>query len=69
MKALEILMFDGQRDEPCIQKLDDHEHKKIVSIQKADVKLNETDDEKKNFLKFKNAYSPSPTGGRRSSML
>ena len=31
----------------CIHKLVDYEDKKFVSIQKADVKLDETDDEKR----------------------
>merc|ERR1711988_1629756 len=45
-------------DEPCIQKLADYEGKKFVSIQKADVKLDETEDEKKRFSKLKDMYKP-----------
>merc|ERR1711988_428960 len=45
-------------DEPCIQKLADYEGKKFVSIQKADVKLDETEDEKKKFSKLKDYYKP-----------
>merc|ERR1739845_268618 len=45
-------------DEPCIQKLADYEGKKFVSIQKADVKLDETDEEKKRFTKLKDMYKP-----------
>merc|ERR1712022_101108 len=45
-------------DEPCIQKLADYEGKKFVSIQKADVKLEETEEEKKRFTKLKDMYKP-----------
>merc|ERR1712122_78589 len=57
-KDLEVLMFDDHLDEPCIQKLADYEGKKFVSIQKADVKLDETDEEKKRFTKLKDMYKP-----------
>merc|ERR1719336_946456 len=46
-KDIEVLLLDDTLDEPCIQKLADYEGKKFVSIQKADVKLDETDEEKK----------------------
>merc|ERR1712188_190426 len=52
-KDLEVLMLTDHLDEPCIQKLADYEGKKFVSIQKADVKLDETEDEKKRFSKLK----------------
>merc|ERR1712159_686025 len=42
-KDLEVLMLSDHLDEPCIQKLEDYEGKKFVSIQKADVKLDETE--------------------------
>merc|ERR1712072_680048 len=42
-KDLEVLMLADHLDEPCIQKLADYEGKKFVSIQKADVKLDETE--------------------------
>merc|ERR1712130_501764 len=45
-------------DEPCLQKLADYEGKKFVSIQKADVKLDESEDEKKRFSKLKDMYKP-----------
>merc|ERR1712167_44903 len=48
----------GHLDEPCIQKLADYEGKKFVSIQKADVKLEETEEEKKRFTKLKDMYKP-----------
>merc|ERR1719162_840003 len=57
-KDLEVLMLDDQLDEPCLQKLADYEGKKFVSIQKADVKLDETEDEKKRFSKLKDMYKP-----------
>merc|ERR1711998_321000 len=41
-KDLEVLMLSDHLDEPCIQKLADYEGKKFVSIQKADVKLDES---------------------------
>merc|ERR1712232_549131 len=57
-KDLEVLMFDDHLDEPCIQKLADYEGKKFVSIQKADVKLDESEEEKKRFTKIKDMYKP-----------
>merc|ERR1712141_829297 len=57
-KDLEVLMLDDHLDEPCLQKLADYEGKKFVSIQKADVKLEETEDEKKKFSKIKDMYKP-----------
>merc|ERR1712186_114472 len=56
-KDLEVLMLDDHLDEPCLQKLADYEGKKFVSIQKADVKLDETE-EKKKFTKVKDMYKP-----------
>merc|ERR1719359_664692 len=57
-KDLEVLMLSDHLDEPCIQKLADYEGKKFVSIQKADVKLEETEEEKKRFTKLKDMYKP-----------
>merc|ERR1712086_1013199 len=57
-KDLEVLMLSDHLDEPCIQKLADYEGKKFVSIQKADVKLDESEDEKKRFTKVKDMYKP-----------
>merc|ERR1711998_472954 len=57
-KDIEVLMFDDHLDEPCIQKLADYEGKKFVSIQKADVKLDESEEEKKRFTKVKDMYKP-----------
>merc|ERR1712178_240828 len=55
-KDLEVLMLSDHLDEPCIQKLADYEGKKFVSIQKADVKLDETEEEKKRSTKVKDMY-------------
>lgn len=52
-KDIEVLMLPDHLDEPCLQKLADYEGKKFVSIQKADVKLDETEEEKKRFNKIK----------------
>merc|ERR1712066_584450 len=57
-KDIEVLMLTDTLDEPCIQKLADYEGKKFVSIQKADVKLDESDEEKKRFSKLKDMYKP-----------
>merc|ERR1711865_459968 len=57
-KDIEVLMLSDPLDEPCIQKLADYEGKKFVSIQKADVKLDETEEEKKKFTKVKDMYKP-----------
>merc|ERR1711953_219063 len=57
-KDIEVLMLTDHLDEPCIQKLADYEGKKFVSIQKADVRLDETEDEKKRFTKLKDMYKP-----------
>merc|ERR1711904_26655 len=57
-KDLEVLMLTDHLDESCIQKLADYEGKKFVSIQKADVKIDETDEEKKRFSKLKDMYKP-----------
>merc|ERR1711874_701227 len=57
-KDIEVLMLADHLDEPCIQKLADYEGKKFVSIQKADVKLDETEEEKKRFSKLKDMYKP-----------
>merc|ERR1712151_1086208 len=58
-KDIEVLMLPDHLDEPCLQKLADYEGKKFVSIQKADVKLDETEEEKKRFSKIKDMYKPS----------
>ena len=57
-KDIEVLMLSDHLDEPCIQKPAEYEGKKFVSIQKADVKLDETEEEKKRFSKVKDLYMP-----------
>merc|ERR1719337_721976 len=57
-KDIEVLMLPDHLDEPCVQKLADYEGKKFVSIQKADVKIDESEDEKKRFSKLKDMYKP-----------
>merc|ERR1712070_351676 len=57
-KDVEVLMLSDHLDEPCLQKLADYEGKKFVSIQKADVKMDETEEEKKHFSKVKDVYKP-----------
>merc|ERR1712110_402311 len=57
-KDIEVLMLSDHLDQPCIQKLADYEGKKFVSIQKAHVKLDETEEEKKHFTKVKDMYKP-----------
>merc|ERR1711972_169742 len=57
-KDMEVLMLSDHLDEPCLQKLADYEGKKFVSIQKADVKLDETEAEKKKFTKMRDMYKP-----------
>merc|ERR1739844_873942 len=57
-KDLEVLMLSDHLDEPCLQKLADYEGKKFVSVPAADVKLDETEEEKKKFTKVKDMYKP-----------
>merc|ERR1711971_951714 len=57
-KDLEVLMLPDHLDEPCLQKLADYEGKKFISIQKADVKLDETEEDKKKFTKLRDMYKP-----------
>merc|ERR1719479_273596 len=55
---MEVLLLSDHLDEPCLQKLADYEGKKFVSIQKADVKMEESEAEKKKFTKLKDMYKP-----------
>jgi heat shock protein beta len=57
-KDLEVMLLTDHLDEPCIQKLADYEGKKFVSIQKADVKFEETDEERKHFNRLKDYFKP-----------
>jgi heat shock protein beta len=60
-KNIEVLLLTDHLDEPCIQKLSDYEGKKFVSVQKADIKLEETEEEVKRFKKMKDLYTPLTT--------
>lgn len=60
-KNIEVLILTDHLDEPCIQKLSDYEGKKFVSIQKADVKFEETEEEVKRFNRLKDFYTPLTT--------
>merc|ERR1712194_498430 len=57
-KNIEVLLLTDHLDEPCLQKLADYEGKKFVSIQKADVKFDETEDEVKRYKKLTKLYEP-----------
>lgn len=57
-KDIEVLMLADSLDEQCIEKLTDHDGKKFVSIQKQDVKLHESEAEKKRFGKMEEYYKP-----------
>lgn len=57
-KNIDVLLLSDNLDEPCIQRLNEYSGKKFVSIQKADVKLPETDEEKDRFKKLKKMYKP-----------
>merc|ERR1719309_1329450 len=57
-KNFEVILLDDHLDEGCIQRLADFEGKKFVSVQKADLKLEETNEEKKRFKKLQEMYKP-----------
>lgn len=57
-KNLEVLMLTDPMDEGCLSRLADFEGKKFVSIQKADLKLEESEEEKKRFQKLTDMYKP-----------
>eukprot|EP00919_Chromeraceae_sp_WS-2016_P026296 GHVR01062231.1.p1 GENE.GHVR01062231.1~~GHVR01062231.1.p1 ORF type:complete len:799 (-),score=205.03 GHVR01062231.1:287-2683(-) len=57
-KNVEVVFLTEQMDEPCVQRLTDYEGKKFVSIQKGNVNLGETDDDKKRWKKLKAMYEP-----------
>jgi len=57
-RDLDVLLLDSHMDESCIQKLSDYEGKKFVSVQKADVTFDETEEEQKRFSKLKTMYKP-----------
>jgi heat shock protein beta len=57
-KGIDVLLLSENMDEPCINKLSEFDGKKFVSIQKTDVKLPETDEEKDRYKKLKKMYKP-----------
>jgi len=57
-KDLEVVFLDGNEDEHCFQRLSDYEGKKLISIQKADLKMFETDEDKKTWKKIGEMYKP-----------
>jgi len=57
-KDIEVLLLPDPIDEPCMTKLSDFEGKKLVSIQKTDVKFDETEEEVKRYNRMKDMYKP-----------
>ncbi|EPR56593.1 putative heat shock protein 90 [Toxoplasma gondii GAB2-2007-GAL-DOM2] len=57
-KDIEVLFLLEAMDEPCIQRVMDFEGKKFVSIQKGDVQLDQTEEEKKTEKRLKKAFEP-----------
>jgi len=57
-RDIDVLLLHDNLDEPCIQRLTEYKGKKFVSIQKADVQLPETDEDKTRFKKVKALYRP-----------
>ena len=57
-KSLEVIMLDDHRHEPLLQKLKSYGEKTFESIQKAEVTLHETEEERTRFTKAKDVYKP-----------
>ena len=57
-RDIDVLLLSDNLDEPCIQRLAEYSDKKFVSIQKTDVKLPESEEEKTRFKKLKKMYKP-----------
>jgi heat shock protein beta len=57
-RDIDVLLLHDNLDEPCLQRLSEYKDKKFVSIQKADVQLPETPEEKTRFKKLKAMYRP-----------
>ncbi|CEL93682.1 unnamed protein product [Vitrella brassicaformis CCMP3155] len=57
-RDLEVVFLTESMDEPCFQKMLDFEGKKLVSIQKGDIKFDESEDDKKRDKKLKEMYEP-----------
>ena len=57
-RDIDVLLLHDNLDEPCLQRLNEYSGKKFVSIQKADLQLPETPEEKNRFKKLKTMYRP-----------
>lgn len=57
-KDIEVLLLTGTYDESCLDRLGDFDGKKFASVQKADVSLIESAEEKKKFKKIEDMYKP-----------
>lgn len=55
---IEVLLLTGQYDESCLQRLGDFDGMKLVSVQKADITILESAEEKKKFKKLEEMYKP-----------
>eukprot|EP00921_Rhytidocystis_pertsovi_P003669 GHVQ01006366.1.p1 GENE.GHVQ01006366.1~~GHVQ01006366.1.p1 ORF type:complete len:968 (+),score=236.44 GHVQ01006366.1:259-3162(+) len=65
-KGIEVLLLTEAMDEPCIQKLTEFEGKKFESIQKGEVSLEQTDEEKNREKKLRKMYDPLLTWWKKS---
>eukprot|EP01066_Platyproteum_vivax_P007312 Platyproteum_vivax@DN2827_c0_g1_i1.p1 len=57
-KKLNVLYLTDTMDEPCVQRLTDFEGKKFVSVQKGNVKLDDSAEAKSRLKKLKKMYEP-----------
>lgn len=57
-RDFEVLYLTESMDEPCLSSATDYEGKKFESIQKGDMTVDMTDDEKKREKKLKKMYEP-----------
>ncbi|PHJ25394.1 heat shock protein 90 [Cystoisospora suis] len=57
-KDIEVLFFTEPMDEACIQRVNEFEGKKFVSIQKGDVQLEQTEEEKSKEKRLKKEFEP-----------
>eukprot|EP00916_Digyalum_oweni_P020980 GHVL01034922.1.p1 GENE.GHVL01034922.1~~GHVL01034922.1.p1 ORF type:complete len:829 (-),score=185.88 GHVL01034922.1:1363-3849(-) len=57
-KDVEVLYLTDTIDEACVQRIGDYDGKKFTSIQKGDIKLDETEESKKREKKLKKMYEP-----------
>lgn len=57
-RDIDVLLLTEPLDEPCLQKASEFLGKKLVNIQKGDVKFDETEDEKNRHNKLVKAFKP-----------